>query len=214
MAVDDRMIEETSDEILATEVSFEDFLEKFAGIHCELVGGVVYKMSPAGLQHNDIQNYGYMVFSAYFELKPIGRIISQPFTLKLPNVEAKREPDLLVVLNSNPYTLHETYMDGPPDICIEIVSPDSVERDRGTKFKEYEMGGVPEYWILDPIRREPLFYRLNEEGLYGRQPLDSEGNYRTPLLPDFFFNVSVLWKTPLPGLFAIGDMIKTMLANS
>src|SRR5262245_10108885 len=92
-------------EVIATSVSFEEYLEKFAGIRCELVGGMVIKMSPAGLVHNAILNYLYMLLSAYFSLKPIGRVISQPFTQRLPNVEPKREPDLLIVLNANPNTL-------------------------------------------------------------------------------------------------------------
>jgi Uma2 family endonuclease len=200
-------------EIIATGVSFEEYLEKFAGMHCELIGGMVIKMSPEGLVHNTILNYLYMLFSAYFSLKPIGRVISQPFTQRLPNVEPKREPDLLIVLNSNPNALTETYMDGPADICIEIVSPDSVDRDRGTKFKEYEMGGVPEYWILDPIHREPLFYRLNDEQLYVPYTLDRNGNYSTPALPGLIFHVPTLWTDPLPNIFEITESVKAMLAE-
>jgi len=203
----------TGDEVIATGVSFEEYLEKFAGMHCELVGGMVIKMSPAGLVHNAILNYLYMLLSAYFSLKPIGRVISQPFTQRLPGVEPKREPDLLVVLNSNPHSLTETYMDGPADICIEIVSPDSVDRDRGTKFKEYERGGVPEYWILDPIHREPLFYRLNDEQLYVPYTLDQNGNYSTPALPEFILNVPILWNDSLPNFYEIAETVKAMLAE-
>lgn len=201
----------TGGEILATGVSFEEYLEKFAGIHCELVGGVVIKMSPAGLIHNTIQNYLYMLLSAYFTLRPIGRVISQPFTQRLPNVEPKREPDLLVILNSNPHVLRETYMDGPADICIEIVSPDSIDRDRGIKFQEYETGGVPEYWILDPIHREPLFYHLNDGGLYVPQSLDGDGNYQPPTLPDLMLHIPTLWNDPLPNFYEIAEAVKAML---
>jgi Uma2 family endonuclease len=214
MVADSRTTEEMSGEILATGVSFEEYIEKFAGIHCELVGGVVFKMSPAGLLHNAIQNYLYMFLSAYFSLKPIGQVISQPFTQRLFNVEPKREPDLLVVLNSNPHSLTETYMDGPADICIEIVSPDSIDRDRGIKFKEYELGGVPEYWILDPIHREPLFYRLGDEKLYVPQSLDAQGNYRTPALPGLLLHIPTLWTNPLPDFYEIAEYVKAMLTSN
>lgn len=46
--------------------------------------------------------------------------------------------------------LKETYLDGPADLVVGIVSPDSVGRDRGEKFYEYAQGGVPEYWLIDP----------------------------------------------------------------
>jgi Uma2 family endonuclease len=38
-------------------------------------------------------------------------------------------------------TLKETYLDGPADLVVEIVSPDSVGRDRGDKFYKYAQGG-------------------------------------------------------------------------
>lgn len=46
--------------------------------------------------------------------------------------------------------MKETYLDGPADLVVGIVSPDSVGRDRGEKFYEYAQGGVPEYWLIDP----------------------------------------------------------------
>lgn len=203
----------TGGEVLATGVSFEEYLTRFSGMHCELVGGVVIKMSPVSLQHIDLTGYLYMLIAAYFELRPIGRVITQPFTQRLPNVEPKREPDLLVVLNSNPYHLYETYMDGPADICIEIVSPDSIERDRGTKFAEYQKGGVGEYWILDPLIKESLFYHLDTEGLYAPQYPDQDGNYRSVTLPGLLLNVPTLWQKPLPGIFSITESVKAMLAK-
>jgi Uma2 family endonuclease len=62
--------------------------------------------------------------------------------------------------------LRDTYLDGPADLVIEIVSPDSVSRDRGLKFVEYESEGIPEYWLLDPLRQQPEFYRLGDDGRY------------------------------------------------
>jgi len=41
-------------------------------------------------------------------------------------------------------------MEGPPDLCVEIISPSSSTIDRKTKFKLYEKGKVAHYWIVDP----------------------------------------------------------------
>lgn len=40
-----------------------------------------------------------------------------------------------------------------PQLVVEILSDSTRERDRGIKFREYALGGVEEYWIVDAERR-------------------------------------------------------------
>jgi hypothetical protein len=61
-----------------------------------------------------------------------------------------REPDVVVVLPAKAHLVRETFVDGPPDLVVEVVSDDSVERDYETKRAEYAAAGIPEYWIVDP----------------------------------------------------------------
>lgn len=42
---------------------------------------------------------------------------------------------------------------GPPDLVVEVISPASDKRDRGTKFDLYQQHGVREYWLIEPIRQ-------------------------------------------------------------
>jgi Uma2 family endonuclease len=210
MAID-TVISSHGGEILATGVTFEEYLVRFAGMHCELVDGNVIKMSPVSLTHQNSLGYIHALLGWYFEYRQIGCVILQPFVQRLKNVESKREPDLLVILRPNFERIKETYLDGAADICIEIASPGTEDVDRGDKFIEYEKGGVGEYWLFDPRRSEALFYRLNAEGLYVPQQVDVQGNYRTPLLPDFVLHVPTLWLTPLPSLSVILNTVQDML---
>jgi Uma2 family endonuclease len=199
-------------QIIATGVSLEEYMEHYAADFCEWVEGVVIKLSPAELKHNRVIYYLYYLIAAYFELRPIGRIVGQPFVMRLPAVpNRRREPDLLVVLESNPHELKDTYLDGPADICIEVVSEGSAERDHGEKFIEYEKGGVNEYWIIDPLRREGRFYRLGEDGHYRRQNEDAEGGYHTSTLPGLTLHIPTLWEESLPGPAATVEAVRTML---
>jgi Uma2 family endonuclease len=104
-------------------------------------------------------------------------------------------------------------MIGPADICIEVVSLESVERDYGKKFAEYETGGVKEYWIIDPIRAECRICRLSAEGRYQTQTVDADGNYTTPLLPAFHLHIPTLWQDQLPDSYTIGEAVRGMLAK-
>jgi len=111
-------------------------------------------------------------------------------------------------MKDNPHPRRKTYLDGPADIVIEIVSPGSERTDMGDKFVEYEQGGVGEYWIFDPIRQYVIFNRRNQEGLFILQELDADENYTTPLLPGFKLHMPTLWKKKLPNYFEIGEIIR------
>ena len=77
----------------------------------------------------------------------------------------------------------DTYIDGAPDLAVEVLSPRTAHRDVGVKFVEYEQHGVEEYWVLDP---ETLAHRF-----YGR---------RGELLTEFAAGEPVIHSTVLPGL--------------
>jgi Uma2 family endonuclease len=61
-----------------------------------------------------------------------------------------REPDLLVLLDKHDPRNQEAYWLGA-DLVIEVVSPDDPERDTVTKRSDYAEGGIPEYWIVNPL---------------------------------------------------------------
>ena len=79
---------------------------------------------------------------------------------------------------------------------VEIVSLESVGRDRGEKFYEYAQGRVPEYWLIDPQMEWADFYRLEGER-YRRVFSGEEGEYYALALPGFWLRVEWLWQEPL-----------------
>jgi Uma2 family endonuclease len=56
----------------------------------------------------------------------------------------------------------------PPLLVIEIVSPDSIQRDYRYKRSEYAAVGIFEYWIVDPLEQKITVLTFNE-GLYDEQ---------------------------------------------
>lgn len=202
-------------EIVATDVTEADYMALFAESHYEWVDGMVIKMSPITLRHEEIIDFLRNLLQTYFVLKPIGRIVGEPFVMRLtlPDTITRREPDLQIILQTNPGTLHDTYMDGPADICIEVVSPGSVAVDYGSKLAEYEAGGVGEYWILDPQRQVSHFYRLTDANLFQLQAVDASGHYATPKLPRFRLHVPTLWRETLPDIMQSVGLVQAMLSD-
>ncbi len=202
-------------EIVAENVSADDYMEHYAESHHEWVEGNVLKMSPISWTHNSILDYLLILLKTFISAKNIrGKIGHDTFVMRLDAVNSRREPDLMVILGDNLDNLKETYMDGPADICIEIVSPGTVQNDYGAKLVEYEKGGVQEYWILDPIRRDTRFLRLNAEGVYQSVALDDEGHYSTPLLLGLKLHVPTLWQEELPDIAAIWAYIQQLTQSS
>lgn len=160
----------------------------------EWVDGNVIMTSPASNIHQDIAGFLESLLRIFAESRQLGVVRSAPFQMKL---EHGREPDLLFIASEHLDRLQETFLDGPADLVVEIVSPESVGRDRGDKLYEYEAGGVPEYWLLDPQRRWAEFYQL--DGTRYRPAFSGqEGKYQARTLPDFWLRAEWLWQQPLP----------------
>lgn len=63
----------------------------------------------------------------------------------------------------DPSKLDEKGCHGAPDWVIEIVSPGSKTMDYYTKLFKYRNAGVREYWIVDPIKKQVIVYRFEQE---------------------------------------------------
>ena len=200
--------------LAAQEVSFEEYMERYAAHFYEWVRGKVIKMTPVSERHDLLTAYLRYLLDTYFAYRPVGVTRAAPFAMRVKELEIVREPDLQIVLQEHRDRLTETATEGPADLCIEVVSPESVTRDYGQKFEEYEKAGVREYWIVDPHREQAIFYRLSEHGLYAAVAADTEGNYRTPLLPDFALHVPTLWQDPLPNPLQIAEAVRELLGEA
>jgi len=180
------------------EMTYEEFLAwADEDTLAEWVDGEVVMYSPASRRHQSIADFLVSVMRIFVEQRDLGMVLSAPFQMKL---EQGREPDLLFVASEHLDRLKETYLDGPADLVVEIISPESVARDRGEKFYEYAQGSVREYWLIDPQVKWIEFYRLGEAGFYEVVFSGREGVYHSEVLPGFWLRVEWLWQEPLPAV--------------
>jgi Uma2 family endonuclease len=163
----------------------------------EWVDGKVVMTSPASAQHQYLAIFLATTLSTYVTVHDLGTVLTSPFQMKL--ARSGREPDVLFVAKEHLARLQPTLLQGPADLVVEIVSDESVARDRGTKFEEYREAGIPEYWLLDPRIEQAEFYHLDERGRYQRAPVDEEGVYRSRVIPGLWLRVDWLWQRPLPS---------------
>jgi Uma2 family endonuclease len=185
-------------------MTYEEFLDWCdEDTLAEWVDGQVIMTSPASEPHQSIADFFLTILNLYVHRRKLGRVISAPFQMRLNATRSGREPDLIFIARENLGKLKHTYLDGPADLAIEVVSPESKLRDRGAKLAEYEMAGVREYWILDPDERRTDYYTLAADGRYERKRADAQGVYRSEVIVGFWFKEDWLWQDPPPDPFMV-----------
>jgi Uma2 family endonuclease len=180
-------------------VSFDEFLAWVdEDTRAEWEDGEIIMASPASRRHQDLNDWLTTILRIYVRHRKSGWLSSAPFLNQLQVSQQGREPDLIFLKTENIDRLQETYLVGAPDLIVEIISLESISRDRGRKFVEYESEGVPEYWLIDPIRKEMEFYQLGLDHHYHLSLPDAEGIYNSAGITGFWLKVSWLWEEPLP----------------
>lgn len=199
-------ISDYEDEIVVDTIpmSYEEYLAWAEGdVHRrgEWADGEVIPFMTTSARHQRIHTFLFGLLINYLDLRQVGRVYSQTFELR-SRPGAAREPDLLVVLDEHRDRVKEVRVEGAADPVIEIISPDSVTRDRRTKLDEYAKTGIPEYWIVDPRegheRIEVLV--LEPDGRYRRLEADSDGRLRSTVLPGIWVDPVWLFGDELPSV--------------
>ena len=191
-------------------MTFEDYLafDDERGL-TEWVEGEVVICMPATELHQRVAEFLLTLLRTFVRLRSLGRVIGAPYSmLAVPDGNA-REPDVMVVATEHLDRLGRTHLDGPADLVVEIVSDDSVARDRDEKFTEYQDAGVREYWIIDPRpnRRRADFYRLTDRGRFQPVPIPADNRYRSTVLPGFWLDVDWLWQDDPNELAALAEIV-------
>ena len=85
----------------------------------------------------------------------------------------------------------ENWVEGPPDLLVEVLSPGTASRDRVYKLNLYREHGVGEYWVVDPKQRRISFLVREDEDFVERTPDGS--NYRSVAVPEIELDMDALW---------------------
>jgi Uma2 family endonuclease len=176
----------------------------------EWVDGEVIVFTPAKQIHQNMVGFLHLLLGAFVRLFDLGKVIVAPFELRLRPEGNAREPDVMFIANEHLDRLTPERMNGAPDLIIEVVSDESVHRDRVDKFDEYEAGGVREYWIIDYRAGRPRradFYQPDRTGHYQRVTVDDDGLYLSAALPGFWINVNDLLADDPDWLKALGRLV-------
>lgn len=102
------------------------------------------------------------------------------------------EPDVLFLAAASMERIGRRYIDGPPDIVVEVSSPSTRRLELVRKRDLYDRHGVGEYWYVDlDADRIEVYRRVGER--FGTPSLLVRGDVLTsPLLEGFGVDVDAL----------------------
>lgn len=178
------------------QMSYETFHEWAEDIHAEWVDGEVIVFSMAKRVHQNVIDFLIRLIGLYLSATDAGVLMSAPYEMHIPGRRSYREPDLLYVKAEHEYRLTNDRLEGAADLVVEVISNDSVKRDREEKFAEYQAAGIPEYWIIDsrPDQENASFYRLDENDRYTLLGTEQDERIDSHILPNFWLTPDWLWE--------------------
>ena len=141
-------------------------------------------------QHFRARDFLYQQLLTMIDFGLEANLTGSDFVMRLGNNAFT--PDMLIFCGKPLNCIYNWYLEGPADLVIEVILPNHAKQDREVKRDYYEAGGVPEYWIIDPLYQQVEFLRL-ENGQYQRQHCDNEGRYSPHNLPNLVFWPLRLW---------------------
>lgn len=166
----------------------------------EWVNGEVVVHMPASARHQAVVLFLSQLLGLFASFFRLGRVMTGPFAMRLGPEGPAREPDVQFIDAAHAGAITPECLEGAADLAVEVVSDDSVGRDRGEKFYEYQEAGVREYWVVDPRpgRQRADFWVLGQDGSYQPVTPDADGVYRARVLPGFWLRTVWLAADPLP----------------
>lgn len=87
-----------------------------------------------------------------FAKKSGGVVLVAPVDVRLSDTDVV-EPDVLYLSPMRAGAVRERFVDGPPDLVVEVLSAGTAHVDRGRKRELYRASGVREYWVVDVDER-------------------------------------------------------------
>lgn len=163
--------------------------------------GEVVMMSPPSVEHAELSTWLASLLRIFVEQHGLGRVM-QEIQVRFAEPRRRRVPDIVFLAKGRQGLLRPTHLEGPPDLVVEIVSPDSEGRDWREKYLEYESVGVREYWVIDPMSQHAEVYALCAEGASGeagyRRVEEQQGGITSTVLTGLRLKTAWLWPQTRP----------------
>ena len=160
---------------------------------CELVCGELIEMTPAGSEHGSIILNIAGPLWAFVSRAGLGRVFGAETGFQIAHdPDTVRAPDVAFVAAGRlPSPLPKGFFPGPPDLAVEVVSPDDRDSQVRAKVQNWLDAGCQVVWLVDPRRQTVEVFQSGSEARVLRLSDTVSGEL---LLPGFSLAVAEIFK--------------------
>lgn len=164
------------------------------GHHYEIINGELIDMGNSGALHGYVCSLTLAALAGYILPKKLGVILDSSTAFKMKNGN-KRSPDIAFFAKERLQgmaVLPSGYLEGAPDLAVEVLSPGNTVEEIEDKLTEYFENGSRLVWVIHPTQHYVLVYRSAQEPdrlLKGKDSLDGE-----EVIPGFSLAIADLFQ--------------------
>jgi Uma2 family endonuclease len=182
--------------IASTKMKAQQFLmlgEDPPGVRLELVQGDILVSPSPSYEHSHADRYLSALIIQHIVENDLGELVGDVDTI-FDDFNVRR-PDIIFIAK-NRLKLRDRRKHGirfTPDLCVEILSPSSVDYDEEEKFAFYADKGVPHYWIVDPMNRTFRAFKLGKKSYSETTSGRHKDTVTAPPFPQLKIPLASIW---------------------
>jgi Uma2 family endonuclease len=100
-------------------------------------------------RHQEVSGNLFDLLRHHVHMQGLGKVFYAPIDCILSETTIV-QPDIVYIETTRLSAISSRGVEGPPTLVVEILSPSTVQMDRGVKLQLYARYEVPYYWIVDP----------------------------------------------------------------
>ena len=170
----------------------KEYSELPEGAPFQLIQGkLIYMPSPYVIHQRVLGRLHVKVFN-YVEENELGEVHFAPLDVHFDE-ENVFQPDLLFV-SVGRKDIIQNFIQGAPDLVVEILSKGIKKVDEEEKMKVYGKHNVLEYWMIHPVKKWVKVFENENGAMVESVVLEEEGSFESKAIEGFVLDVAELFK--------------------
>ncbi|MEZ2318999.1 MAG: Uma2 family endonuclease [Microcoleus sp.] len=135
------------------------------GHRYEIVNGELIDMGNRSAKHGYVCSILMILLGGYVHIQKLGAMFDSSTAFKMKSGN-KRSPDVSFMAKERLQGLEELpdgFLEGAPDLAVEILSPSNTVEEIHNKLVEYFENGARLVWVINPKEKYVLVYRSSQE---------------------------------------------------